>query len=797
MADPMSFYEAHKGIILFLGAAFFALMGAAAARIFTRLHRKNSHGNDVLNRLLLEQANAIVWTVDRDMRFTSSRGAGLAKLGLTQDQVVGQSVTQFFESDPNYSHQIAIDRIAQALSGKSAQYEEQYRGMYWESHLDPLRDKHGNIVGCVAVSQDVTERKLAEERLRASELKFKNIINASPMGIHRYELTADDRLIFIGANPASDRLLGVSHEQFLGKTIEEAFPALTATEVPARYREAARNGKVWQTEQIDYNEGRIRGAFEVVAFQTEPGKMAALFNDITARKQAEMALRQSEEWLKTLIEQAPDAFFVHDHNGRIMQVNEAACQFLGYRRDELIGMSVLDVEQNVATEQAVELWKKIIGGQVLSVEGSFKRKNGTVFPAEVRISAIQMGSQTLLFGFARDISERKEMEKEKEKLHTQMVQIQKMEAIGTLAGGIAHDFNNLMMGIQGRASLMAADLERTHTSFEHIQAIMEYTRSAADLTKQLLGVASGGKYEVKPIDLNQVAFASIKMFGRTQKGIRIHTKLHEPAPVVLADRGQIEQVLLNMYVNAWQAMPNGGDIFLETTVVLLEEAFCATHGCQPGRHALISVTDTGIGMDSATLQRIFDPFFTTKEKGRGTGLGLASAYGIIKNHAGVITVYSEVGQGTTFNIYLPLSDQKVAREISLEEQLVKGTETILLVDDETMITQVGAAMLGRLGYRPVAVNSGEEALTALRQNTTPIHMVILDMIMPGMDGNEAFDQIRALRPNIPVMLSSGYALNNKANEIMRKGCNGFIQKPFSLPELSHKIRSILDQRKAS
>ena len=770
----------------------------------------------------------------------------------------------------------------------------------------------------VSVMRDITASQQTADTLRSSELKFKNIVNASPMGIHQYELQENGQLVFAGANAASVRLLGLDHEELIGKPIEEAFPGLQESEVPARYREAALNGTVWQTEHIEYREGFISGAFEVVAFQTEPGKMAALFNDITARKQAEAALKESEkryrtlfqlsnegillikgviidcneaacrilrcerddiigkdqeelsalsplgskdggpdteqiwkaasaghpqffQWrclrkdgtvaelevslkavtlggeqfllgagrdiseikhaqekaaeseerLKAFIENAPDAFFVHDMAGCILQVNEQACQSLGYDRAELIGMSVMDIETMATFDSASELWGQIESGEAMSFEGAHKRKDGSRFPVEVRLSSVRLEGSNLIFGFARDISERKAMEEEKHKLQNHLVQVHKREALGTLAGGIAHDFNNLLTGIMGRTSLMAYDLEPSHPCQGHLNDIMDYTRSATNLTKQLLGMARGGKYEVLPIDLNEVVADSASMFGRTRKEIRIHTKLHASQPVIEADRRQIEQVLLNLFVNAWQAMPEGGELFIETSAVSLDAAYCEPFDVQPGLYGKMSLTDTGIGMDAATQQRIFDPFFTTKEKTRGTGLGLASAYGIIKNHGGIISVYSEIGQGTTFNIYLPLSDQAAKPKSSLKSELVHGSATVLLVDDEKMIIDVGAAILKKLGYRVITAASGEEAIDTIRRKRNPIDLVILDMIMPGMDGGTAFDSIRAINPGLPVILSSGYALNGKANNIMQRGCNGFLQKPFHVSELSLKVHEVL------
>lgn len=510
------------------------------------------------------------------------------------------------------------------------------------------------------------------------------------------------------------------------------------------------------------------------------------------QQRAEKALRESETQLRTLIENSPDAFIVHDLKGTITQVNEQACKNLEYSRNELLGMNVLDIEKGISPEEARELWQQTAGGAVTSFEGEYRKKDGGSYPVDVKMSSIQLNDQTLLFGFVRDITERKELDKEKEKYQQRFMQAQKMEAIGTLAGGIAHDFNNLLMGIQGCASLISIDLQPFHPDLKHVNAIMEYTMNATNLTKQLLGVARGGKYEVKPIDLNKVLLESAEMFGRTRKEFIIHSKLCEPPPVVAADRRQIEQVLLNLYINAAQAMPEGGELFLETSIVSLDEAYCEPHGVKAGWFAKIVVKDTGIGMDKATRLRIFDPFFTTKDKSRGTGLGLASVYGIIKNHTGIIAVYSEVGQGTAFSIYLPVTDRLVEHEESIVDGIVEGSGTILMVDDEIMIIQVGKMMLEKLGYRVITVDSGEKAIVTIQNNADEIDIVLLDMIMPGMDGGRTFDRIREIQPDMPVLLSSGYALNGQAEKIMQRGCNGFIQKPFNMTELSQKIRKILD-----
>jgi len=287
------------------------------------------------------------------------------------------------------------------------------------------------------------------------------------------------------------------------------------------------------------------------------------------------------------------------------------------------------------------------------------------------------------------------------------------------------------------------------------------------------------------------------MFGRTKKEIRVHEKHQQDIWTVEADRGQIEHALLNLYVNAWQAMPGGGDLYLETENVTLGEEDVKPYQATPGRYVKLSIADTGIGMNETTRRRVFDPFFTTKEMGRGAGLGLAAVYGIVRNHGGFVTLKSQKNRGSTFYIYLPVSGKPAHNNTEEECALQKGHETILLVDDEDMITEVGRQLLEALGYRVIPARSGKAAVDAFRNRQGSIHMVILDMIMPDMSGGETFDILKQIDPNVKVLLSSGYSINGEATEILNRGCNGFIQKPFNINTLSLKVREILalDQAK--
>ena len=401
-------------------------------------------------------------------------------------------------------------------------------------------------------------------------------------------------------------------------------------------------------------------------------------------------------------------------------------------------------------------------------------------------------NRRLLREVQRELAERKRAEESKKELEAQLLHAQKMEAVGTMAGGIAHDFNNLLMGIMGNVSLMLLDTSPNHPHYTEFKNIEQCVQRGADLTKQLLGFAMGGKYETIPTNLNEIIKKSAAMFNRTRKEISIHENYEPHLWPVEVDRGQLEQVLVNLYVNAWQAMPGGGNIYLQTENVTLNKKEVKPYNLEPGSYVKISIRDTGTGMDEETQQRIFEPFFTTKEMGRGTGLGLASVYGIIKNHGGFIQVLSEKGIGTTFYIYLPASQKEIPEEKPLPERILEGTETALLVDDEDFIIDVGKRLLSKMGYKVLTATSGKEALEIYQKNKEGIHIVILDMIMPGMGGGETFDQLKAINPDIKVLLSSGYSLDGQAAQILERGCSGFIQKPFRMKALSQKLRLILD-----
>jgi len=517
---------------------------------------------------------------------------------------------------------------------------------------------------------------------------------------------------------------------------------------------------------------------------------------VNKRKAADDALRESEEKYRTILESIEEGCFETDIDGNLTFFSNPFLKILRYSRDELLGANTgkYTSPDTAAKMKGITERLRETGKPENVTDYDVIRKDGSNVSLELSVSLLkdQDGQPMGYRGVLRDVSERKEAEEEKHKLETQLQQAQKMESIGTLAGGIAHDFNNILMGIQGNASLMLLKIESDHPNYEKIKNIEKYVQNGTELTKQLLGFARRGKYLIKASDLNEIIDKSSSLFARTKKEIRVHTDFSQDLWTAEVDRGQIEQVLLNLYVNAWQAMSNGGDLFLQTENVILDRSYFKPYKVEPGRYVKITVSDTGVGIDKETQKRIFEPFFTTKEMGRGTGLGLASVYGIIKSHAGYINVYSEKEKGTVFTIYLPASEKEVPKEIeSGPAAIIKGSGIILLIDDEKMILDVGVELLEELGYTVKSAMSGQEAIDVLKKERGKIDLIIMDMIMPGMGGGETFDRLKEIDPDIKVLLSSGYSINGQATKILRRGCDGFIQKPFNMNQLAEKVQRIL------
>jgi len=524
------------------------------------------------------------------------------------------------------------------------------------------------------------------------------------------------------------------------------------------------------------------------SFNAMAGSLQRLNEKLEARVQERtLDLQRSEERYRLLFDNAAEAIFVLKE-GRVRFWNPALRQLTGYQGEHLTGAPFADMVVEDDRMTFLELMARAEAAKVPVIREGIRleRSSREHIWVDVNCVAIRWDEDPALLFFVQDISDRRS-------LQVQLFHAQKMEAIGTLAGGIAHDFNNLLAGILGYVSLLQIGKQPETTDYDWLQKIENQITSATGLTRQLLGFARGGTYETRPRDLNQIVQGAVDLFGRTKREIEVVLDLQDEGCVADCDRRQIEQVLINLFVNAVHAMPEGGTLTVSTRTREYQEDMTGPFGLEAGWFVEVAVQDTGIGMDEATQIRIFEPFFTTKELGGGTGLGLASVYGIIKNHGGLIRVQSQEGLGSTFTCAFPRSKTTlVAQEKRRLKEIRPGEGRVLVVDDQEIIRTVGKAMLEMIGYQVFTAESGVEALAIFEEQKGQFDLVILDMIMPGMSGGETFQRLRAIDLHIPVILASGYSLEGEVEALLACGCNGFLQKPFSAAQLAEKIGEVLE-----
>lgn len=507
--------------------------------------------------------------------------------------------------------------------------------------------------------------------------------------------------------------------------------------------------------------------------------------------------------LQDLVDFLPDATFAIDTAGKVVFWNHAMESMTGIAAEDMIGKADHQYAEafygcrrpmliDLATKPDAEIkkWYRLFSRQRnnLVIDTAMENIKGKPVSLWAQAGALfnKSGAPIGAIETIRDISGQKNLER-------QLIQAQKLEAVGTLAGGIAHDFNNLLMGIQGYIDLMFQEIAPDHPHHARLRHIQEQVDSGAGLVRQLLGFAQKGLYERKPLNVNSLIESSLAIFMRTHKQVVIERNFEEDVRLIAADQRQLEQSLMNLFINADRAMPKGGTLLLKTENVDFIEPGGPNAECPPGRYVKISVSDTGVGMDKQTKERVFEPFFTTRAMGRGVGLGLAAVYGIVKSHLGFIEVISEPGQGTTFEIYLPAVDRLPASADLDKVSAAREQNTILVVDDEETISDVTQELLEFLGYRVLVASSGRQALKIARDPAKRIDLVILDMVMPVMGGEEVFERIRAVHPEMKVLLSSGFYKSKQIERMLQTGRAGFIQKPYRIQELSRMVENMLAQ----
>lgn len=734
-------------------------------------------------RVLIEKATDLITVIDVNGIITYVSPSVKFLLGYEPDEVVGRRLFEYIHPDDTNE---TVLKMVSRNQVETLELRIRHRDGSWRFLEVVGTELENPDIGDVIINaRDITERKLAEAARNLSEILYRAIFDNTGTAM------------FIVQN-GSISLANKKAETLSGYTAKELsslnhWARLTTREF---IESVAANGPAFRAQALSWprsyegplrrKDGSIREVLATVNDIPGAGLVIVSVQDLTEIKEAQTALQESEERYRLIIENSTDGIFIIQDNV-IKFPNRHTINTLGYSEEEFAKMHYTAVMHPDDLERAVNTFNHQFRTKSAPSPIVFRviTKSGEELWAEVTAVPTLWKGTPAAINFVRNITQQK-------KLEEQLLQARKMEAIGTLAGGVAHDFNNLLMGIQGYASIMLMDEDRSESDAEMLKAIEQQVKSGADLTKQLLGFARAGKYELKPTDLNDIIQRTSSIFGRTRKEISIHTNFAYGLWTVEVDKGQIEQCLLNLYVNAWQAMPSGGHLYLATENTEVDADSAAHLDLSPGMHVRISITDTGTGMDKKTQSRIFEPFFTTKEMGRGTGLGLASVYGIVKNHKGVINVTSQKGIGTTFFMYLPASQKALTDEIAMERGLAMGAETILVVEDERIVSQVTESILKKMGYKVLTAGDGKKAIDLYKNNKDEISLVILDMIMPGMGGEETFAALKAADPDVKVVLSSGYSINEKVLALMERGCLEFVQKPFDPSELSWKLRKILD-----
>jgi PAS domain S-box-containing protein len=509
--------------------------------------------------------------------------------------------------------------------------------------------------------------------------------------------------------------------------------------------------------------------------------------DITARKRRKTPFTLGG----AAVEQAAEIIIMTDVQGTIQYVNPAFERITGYSRNEAIGKKPSLLKSGKHSQEFYRgLWDTIMTGDVWKGRLTNRRKNGTLFEEEASISPIrdEKGRIANFVAVKRDVTREAALE-------DQLRQAQKMEAVGQLAGGVAHDFNNLLQAIMGHAQLALGDLKPGSGLSRDLEQVVSAAQKAASLTSQLLAFSRRQVLQPKPINLGSLVENLNKMLGRLLgQHFEIRTLSEPGLGNVKADPGQMEQILMNLAVNARDAMPEGGTLTIETRNFVIDDDFCGSHPwARLGDYILLSVTDTGVGMPSHQLEHIFEPFFTTKEVGKGTGLGLATVYGIVKQHEGLIHVYSEAQVGSVFRIYLPrCGDAAAMGKVPAPSAPPKGDETILVVEDDPQVRNLALRILGKGGYRVVQAADGEEGLSVFREESDSIDLVLLDIVMPKMNGKALFERIRELSPRTPVLFSSGYSSHILNTALVPEGDFQMIQKPYRPDDLLRRVRKVLD-----
>lgn len=779
-----------------------------------KLHRQRS-----LLDTIIESTTEAIFAKDTNGYYHTINGAGAKMLGYKATEVIGRTDRDLLPAETANEFLKTDEQVMS--SGKAYEREESGvidgRNRVFLAHKTPWRDSSGAIIGIIGVSNDITERKLAEKALQESEAKFRMVykslvdaIGVSRNGVH----------VFV--NPAYCVLFGYDSSEEL---MERSILDLIAPEERGRIREYTQRRQQGLPVPSSYETRGLRKdgtTFSMDVHVTSYTLGTEIFTlvilrDITEAKRDQELVMVSEEKYRNLVELAHDGIIIVQ-DGIIKFANARMAELDGSSQEELVGTPYTAHIHPSEIPRLMDMYQRRMAGEALptNYETLLMRKDGSPAPSELNAGVIQYNGKPADMVIIRDITERKRADEERQQLQAQLLQSQKMEAIGQLAGGVAHDFNNILSAIMGYGELARMKMSADDPLRHSIEQILESSQRAAVLTQSLLAFSRKLPIKMELLKLNSVIGKFEKFLLRLlREDIEMTTHYSPEKLLIMADRGQIEQVVMNLVTNARDAMPHGGKIKIETRRVSSSElgvrgsepagqspertglhSELRTHDSEPADFAEISVTDTGIGMDAETQRKIFEPFFTTKELGKGTGLGLATVYGIVKIHDGFINVYSEPGKGTAFHIYIPLVHSiEIAAEPAKQEPepLKGGMETILLAEDDASLRKMTSTVLKHMGYTVIEAENGQEAVEKFIANKDAIRLVILDGIMPRMNGKEAYHKILALVPGVRCIFMSGYAEDVFTKDGVLLDAVEFLSKPVTPSVLLNKVREVLER----
>ena len=727
-------------------------------------------------------------------------------LGYSEDELLGRSFLDFIHPD---DVQPTIDLIERDLKKgtRVLHFENRYRtkqGDYrlldWSSHPSPEEGVS------FAVGRDITERREAATALEESQRMLSTLMSNLPGMAYRCRNDEHWTMEFVsdGCKP----LTGYAPEELIENRrigyAELIHPGYRQQVQEIVEKNLARRQAFELTYPITTADGRDRWVWErgrgVFASDGSLLFLEGFISDVTERKEAETVLLDSEQRMRVLFEQAADAICVMDFSGRITSANEEACRSTGYTREELLGRRISEVSPSIdSPERLRTLLEGIAEEQTTTVETTHRRKDGSTFPVEVSFTQLATPDGPRILAVARDISERLRAEEERLELEAQLRQAQKMEAVGQLAGGVAHDFNNILTAILGNVELnmecLLTELGEDHRAVESLWEIEKAARRASALTRQLLTFSRRDVLQPRVLNLNSLMEELDRMLRRLiTEDIELTTFPGQDLLAVRADAGQLEQVIVNLVINAVHAMPDGGKLTLETYNTEIDADYARTHTeAQVGSTVTLAVSDTGHGMDAETQERIFEPFFTTKPADKGTGLGLATVHGIVKQAGGHIQVYSEPGHGTTFKVYLPAIQATAIDEAAASPPPApsRGSETILLCEDDAPVRELVVKTLESAGYTVISAGTGQQGIEAIERHAGPVHLLMTDVIMPDMNGRALSDHLQSMLPGLPTLYISGYTSNLIAQHgVLDEGIE-FLEKPFTRQGLLEKVGAVL------